>query len=105
MIRLNAFPLYHMRPKASKFKCIGIRKKSPLKLNIWAGITFPIKLKQISFPFLVEKFNCQCVLIQDNNSKHDSRLCVNYLTEKNIDWTPANPERINAETYNNYTQK
>ncbi|RNA14700.1 Transposable element Tcb1 transposase, partial [Brachionus plicatilis] len=53
-------------------------------------------LEKHLYPFLVEKFNCQCVLIQDNDSKHDSRLCVNYLTEKNINWTPANSPDINV---------
>ncbi|RNA26643.1 Transposable element Tcb2 transposase [Brachionus plicatilis] len=101
MIRLNSFPLYHMR---------RIKIQIPIKLNIWAGISTKFVLFQSNlnrfgdkflldkhlYPFLVEKFNCQCVLFQDNDSKHDSRLCVNYLTEKNINWTPANSPDINV---------
>ena len=38
------------------------------------------------FPFMAAKYNFDCVLHQDNDGKHASKLCKAVLTENNINW-------------------
>jgi hypothetical protein len=36
--------------------------------------------------FIESKFESKCTLIQDNDSKHSSKICRNFLADKNVSW-------------------
>ena len=38
------------------------------------------------FPFIAGKYNFDCILHQDNDSKHHSVLCWSFLEENGINW-------------------
>ncbi|RNA28424.1 Transposable element Tcb2 transposase [Brachionus plicatilis] len=118
-IEINTFPLYHFRQKTSKPVSVGTREKSSLKINIWVAISykgptrfclFTNNLNQYSYKYILEfylkpsmisNFNEEelesCFLIQDNDPKHTSNLCTEFLRENSINWlkTPANSADFN----------
>jgi hypothetical protein len=38
------------------------------------------------FPFMAAKFDFDCILHQDNDGKHTSKLCKSILNDNNIKW-------------------
>jgi hypothetical protein len=43
-------------------------------------------IKEHLFPFIGKKFNYQAKLHQDNDTKHNSKICSDALKDLNINW-------------------
>jgi transposase len=44
------------------------------------------------YPFVTNSFNGQCVLHQDNDPKHSSKLCINAFKDAKITWEKSPPQ-------------
>ncbi|RMZ96550.1 Transposable element Tcb2 transposase, partial [Brachionus plicatilis] len=105
--------------KTSKPSCVGIREKSSIKVNVWAAISckgptrfclFTSNLNQYGYKYILEyyllpylgtKFSREelaaSYFIQDNDPKHSSNLCTQFLRDNGVNWlrTPPNSADFN----------
>lgn len=51
------------------------------------------------FPFMAAKFDFDCILHQDNDSKHGSKLCKAILKDNNIKWVFFNNKCVFLSKY------
>jgi len=83
--------------------------KRRIKLNIWGGISargatnfvcFTNNLNRFGYkeiilkylyPFILDKYDGNCILHQDNDCKHNSALCRGILERYGINWNKAPP--------------
>ncbi|CAF1026667.1 unnamed protein product, partial [Brachionus calyciflorus] len=96
------------RPKDCIPQANSYSKKAKLNLHVWAGISFrgvtdlviftnnlnrfgyKQLIKNHLIPFIQTRYkNRKIKLIQDNDSKHTSKLCKNLFQESEIDWKLA----------------
>ncbi|CAF1034438.1 unnamed protein product, partial [Brachionus calyciflorus] len=115
-IKLNLNPLNTHRKKSSCPPCTGVKSRNQGCLNVWGVISlegatpfvaFTNNLNRFGyqeiiynyiFPFCQEKYNFDCIVHQDNDTKHRSRLCQQTYRDLNI-YTikaPANSPDLNS---------
>jgi len=96
-------PINHMRKKSSRPKVVGIWNRSNKKVNIWGGIGWNGSIRFVLFthnltaagyeyiidnhlaPFIQNNYD-ECILIQDNDSKHTDNLSTDALRAHGIHW-------------------
>jgi len=109
-IELNYKKEKHIRrPKKHSACLIQNPKDRRIKLNIWGGISargatdfvcftnnldrFGYKeiILKFLYPFILDKYDGNCFLHQDNDGKHSSYLCETMLKRYNLLWKKAPP--------------
>ncbi|RNA15871.1 Transposable element Tcb2 transposase [Brachionus plicatilis] len=104
-IRLFEPPMYHLRYPSAYPNAFPCTSKTKSKLNVWGGISFmgPTNLAvftsnldsilyreilaQNLLPFGAINYDFWFKLHQDNDPKHRSKICTNFLEKNNVYWT------------------
>ncbi|CAF0953586.1 unnamed protein product [Brachionus calyciflorus] len=108
-------PLYHLRYPSSRPEAFPCTSKFECKIHVWAGISFQGAtnfalfkqnmdselyreiLADYLIPFGALKFNSSFILHQDNDPKHNSKICRDFLKKNGINWvkSPAKSPDMN----------
>ncbi|CAF1083718.1 unnamed protein product [Brachionus calyciflorus] len=110
MIRIFEKPIYHLRLPTCFPKALPSTSKFACKLNIWGGISYkgPTEfavfkenmdsqmyteiLGDFLFPFGARMYDFHFNLHQDNDPKHNSLLCRNFLDLNGVSWIKSPPK-------------